>query len=172
MQRLRHTRSDRPDSLPPAVGTLVNQPAYGALVTEFGRDRVVEAIREQVDSERKAEALPNAERVSRVEARLRSLVAPRLRRVINASGVILHTNLGRAPLSRAAVEAVAEAASGYSNLELDLETGRRGERAALLSGLLMTLFGCEAALVVNNNAAAVLLRPVDPVREAAVGGRG
>ena len=157
MQRLRHTRSDRPDSLPPAVGTLVNQPAYGALVTEFGRDRVVEAIRQQVDFERKTEGLPEAERASRVEARLRSLVAPRLRRVINASGVILHTNLGRAPLSRAAAEAVTAAAGGYSNLELDIETGRRGERAALLSGLLTTLFGCEAGLVVNNNAAAVLL---------------
>ncbi len=84
------------------------------------------------------------------------MVAPRLRRVINASGVILHTNLGRAPLSRAAAEAAA-AAGGYSNLELDLDTGRRGERAALVAGPLTTLFGAEAALVVNNNAAAVML---------------
>ena len=100
--------------------------------------------------------MPDDQRVGQVEARLRAVVAPRLRRVINASGVILHTNLGRAPLSRAAVEAL-NLAGGYSNLELDLETGRRGERAALISGLLTTLFGCEAALVVNNNAAAVLL---------------
>ncbi len=155
MQRLPDPRLVRPLSLP-AVGTLVNLPAFAALVSEFGRDRVVEAIREQVAAERKAEALPDAERVLQVEARLRSLVAPRLRRVINASGVVLHTNLGRAPLSRAAVEAM-NVAGGYSNLELDIETGRRGERAALLSGLLTTLFGCEAALVVNNNAAAVLL---------------
>jgi len=83
-------------------------------------------------------------------------VAPRLRRVINATGVILHTNLGRAPLSQAAIDALAVAA-GYSNLELDLESGKRGERAALVAGLLTTLLGCEAALVVNNNAAAVLL---------------
>jgi L-seryl-tRNA(Ser) seleniumtransferase len=156
MRRLSNPKFDRPLSLP-AVGTLVNQPVYAALVGEFGRDRVVEAIREQVAAERKADALPDAERVLQVETRLRSLVAPRLRRVINASGVILHTNLGRAPLSRAAVDAVAAAAGSYSNLELDLETGRRGERAALLSGLLTELFDCEAALVVNNNAAAVLL---------------
>jgi L-seryl-tRNA(Ser) seleniumtransferase len=83
-------------------------------------------------------------------------MAPKLRRVINASGVILHTNLGRAPLSRAAVDALA-VAGGYSNLELELETGRRGERAALVSGLITQLFGCDAALVVNNNAAAILL---------------
>jgi L-seryl-tRNA(Ser) seleniumtransferase len=157
MQRLRHPRPDRPDPLPPAIGTLVNQAAYAALVSEFGRDQVVQVIREQIDAERSTEAVPDAERALQVEARLRAVVAPRLRRVINASGVILHTNLGRAPLSRAAVEAVAAAAGGYSNLELDIETGRRGERNALLSELLTTLFGCDAALVVNNNAAAVLL---------------
>jgi L-seryl-tRNA(Ser) seleniumtransferase len=70
--------------------------------------------------------------------------------------VILHTNLGRAPLSRAAVDALGVAA-GYSNLELDLSSGRRGERAALLSSLLTQLFGCDAAFAVNNNAAAILL---------------
>jgi L-seryl-tRNA(Ser) seleniumtransferase len=115
----------------------------------------VGAIRAQISAERDAEA-DGSERVAAVEGRLRALVAPKLRRVINATGVILHTNLGRAPLSKAAVDALAVAA-GYSNLELDLETGRRGERAALVSGLLTTLFACDAALVVNNNAAAVLL---------------
>ncbi len=134
----------------------MNEPAYAELVSEFGHARVVEALRDQIDSERLNGATGDAERALLVGAVLRAAVAPRLRRVINASGVILHTNLGRAPLSRAAVEALAVAA-GYTNLELDLESGRRGERAALVSGLLTQLFKCEAAFVVNNNAAAILL---------------
>ncbi len=134
----------------------MNEPAYAELVSEFGHARVVEALRDQIDGERLNGATGDAERVLLVGAVLRAAVAPRLRRVINASGVILHTNLGRAPLSRAAVDALAVAA-GYSNLELDLESGRRGERAALVSGLLTQLFKCEAAFVVNNNAAAILL---------------
>ncbi len=155
MHRLRSTGVQRAVSLP-AVGKLVNQPGYAALVEEFGRVRVVEAIREQVASERIDKVLDDAERNRRVSARLRASAAPRLQRVINASGVILHTNLGRAPLSRSAIDALS-VAGGYSNLELDLDTGRRGERAELLAGLLNRLFDCEAALVVNNNAAAVLL---------------
>jgi L-seryl-tRNA(Ser) seleniumtransferase len=115
---------------------------------------VVDAIRRQIAAERNGATADG--RHAAVVARLQAEVAPRLRRVINASGVILHTNLGRAPLSQAAMEALTLAA-GYSNLELDLETGKRGERAALISGLLTSLFGCESALVVNNNAAAVLL---------------
>jgi L-seryl-tRNA(Ser) seleniumtransferase len=126
-------------------------------VGDFGHERVVDALRDQVAAERDGTVVSDAERLDRVEARLRTALAPKLRRVINASGVILHTNLGRAPLSRAAVEAVAAAAGSYSNVELDIETGRRGDRSTLVSGLLTTLFGCEAALVVNNNAAAVLL---------------
>ena len=155
MRRLRDPGLHRATSLP-AVGTLVNEPAYAELVQQFGRARVVEAIRRQVEAERGGERRVDAERVAIVAAGLRSVVAPRLRRVINASGVILHTNLGRAPLSQAAVDALAGAA-GYSNLELDLATGRRGERASLVTGLLSALFKCDAALVVNNNAAAILL---------------
>ncbi len=134
----------------------MNEPAYAVLVKEFGHALVVEALREQLTAERQGGAVDAAERVERVGARVRAAVAPRLRRVINAGGVILHTNLGRAPLSRAAVDALAVAA-GYSNLELDLETGRRGERAALVSGFLMRLYGSDAGLAVNNNAAAILL---------------
>jgi L-seryl-tRNA(Ser) seleniumtransferase len=82
---------------------------------------------------------------------------PSLRRVLNATGILVHTNLGRAPLSRAALERVAEVGSGYSNLEYDLETGTRGSRQDHVVLLLRRLTGAEAALVVNNNAAAVLL---------------
>ena len=134
----------------------MNEPAYAELVGEFGHARVVEAIRAQVDAERQGEETSGEARVMLVGAALRAAVAPRLRHVINATGVILHTNLGRAPLSRSAVEALAVAA-GYSNLELDLDSGRRGERALLLSGLLTQVFACEAAFAVNNNAAAILL---------------
>jgi L-seryl-tRNA(Ser) seleniumtransferase len=155
MQRIRDSRVHRTSPLPP-IGGLLNEPAYAVLVKEFGHAQVVEALREQLTAERQGEAVNDAERVERVGASVRAAVAPRLRRVINAGGVILHTNLGRAPLSRAAVDALAVAA-GYSNLELDLETGRRGERAALVSGFLVRLYGSDAAFVVNNNAAAILL---------------
>jgi L-seryl-tRNA(Ser) seleniumtransferase len=155
MRRIRDSRIHRTSALP-AVGGLINEPAYAELAGEFGHERVVEALRDQVAAERGGAAVDDAERVHRVGIRLRESVAPRLRRVINATGVILHTNLGRAPLSRAAVDALGVAA-GYSNLELDLSSGRRGERAALLSSLLTQLFGCDAAFAVNNNAAAILL---------------
>jgi L-seryl-tRNA(Ser) seleniumtransferase len=89
--------------------------------------------------------------------RLAHMVRPSLRRVINATGVVLHTNLGRAPLAPAAVAQVTEVAAGYSNLEYDLESGSRGSRGAHVESLLCELSGAEAALAVNNNAAAVML---------------
>ena len=156
MRRLRDSGLHRAAPLP-AVGALVNEPAYARLIERHGRARVVEAIRQQVAEERASGgAAAGSDRAGLVAARLERAAEPRLRHVINASGVILHTNLGRAPLARQAIEALA-AAAGYSNLELDLESGRRGERATLVGGLLTQLFGCDAALVVNNNAAAVLL---------------
>lgn len=85
------------------------------------------------------------------------LARPGLRRVVNATGVALHTNLGRAPLSRRAAEAVAQAAEGYSNLEYDLSAGKRGSRTGRVEELLQELTGAEGAFAVNNNAAAVLL---------------
>ena len=88
---------------------------------------------------------------------VRQSARPNLRPVINATGVVLHTNMGRALLSERARQAINDVASSYSNIELDLESGRRGSRYAHLEGLLKTLTGAEAVLVVNNNAAAVLL---------------
>src|SRR5919197_6479486 len=92
-----------------------------------------------------------------LRAELRAARAPRLRRVLNATGLLVHTNLGRAPLAAQALERVVEAARGYSNLEYDLTNGRRGQRQDHVTEALRRLTGAEAALVVNNNAAAVLL---------------
>src|SRR5207248_969589 len=97
------------------------------------------------------------ELVARAGTRLEQAAAPRLGPVVNATGVILHTNLGRAVLAEDAIAAVVEAARRAVNLELDLATGRRGDRDALVADDLRALTGAEAALVVNNNAAAVLL---------------
>jgi L-seryl-tRNA(Ser) seleniumtransferase len=141
----------------PAVGRLVNQPAYARLRQRFPHQLLVDAIRDQLLAERKEGAAGEAERLALVEGRLRGWTAASLRRVINASGVVIHTNLGRAPLARSAAAALVQVAEGYSNLELDLAGGRRGERAAHVAPLLRRLTGAKAALVVNNNAGAVLL---------------
>jgi L-seryl-tRNA(Ser) seleniumtransferase len=92
-----------------------------------------------------------------VQAELSTLASPRLRKVLNGTGVILHTNLGRAPVSARAAAAMAEVASGYVPLEIELETGKRGGRMSEIDRLMRALTGAEAALIVNNNAAAVLL---------------
>ncbi len=102
--------------------------------------------------------IPSLEELAGTVAERAALAArPRLRRVVNATGVVLHTNLGRAPMAEAAARAVYEAARGYSNLEYDVETGRRGDRYTHVEDLLCKRTGAEAAIAVNNNAAAVLL---------------
>jgi len=116
------------------------------------------ATRSAVEGEDDHAALPSpAEILAQARARLADLSLPSLRRVVNASGVILHTNLGRAPLAPAALAQVEAVARGYSTLEYDLAKGERGSRAVHAETLLTRLTGAEAALVVNNNAAAVLL---------------
>src|SRR6185436_11268837 len=92
-----------------------------------------------------------------VARRVRESLRPSLRRVINASGVVLHTNLGRAPLPEAAIEHLRQVSTGYSNLEFNVDEGKRGRRDVHVAHLAEQLLGCEAAVVVNNNAAAVLL---------------
>jgi L-seryl-tRNA(Ser) seleniumtransferase len=120
----------------------------------------VAAARGAIDEHRAALLAGQPDRGD-VEARAREMLVrlarPSLRHVINATGVILHTNLGRAPLAASARDAVARAAEGYTNLELDLESGERGSRHAHVEGLLGDLTGAEAAMVVNNGAGAVLL---------------
>ena len=111
---------------------------------------------------RRSEApVTRAELTSRIGAELAeqlgAFLRPSLRRVINATGVVLHTNLGRAALPAGAIEHLREVSVGYSNLEFDLERGVRGKRDVHVERTLQQLLGCEAAIVVNNNAAAVLL---------------
>src|SRR5215213_1398960 len=119
----------------PSIEQLRQRPAMLALEARYGRSAIVRAA----------------------TARLESHLEPSLRRVINATGVILHTNLGRAPLGRMAADRVARLAAGYTNLEYDLDRGERGRRDVHAERLLCRLTGAESAVVVNNNAAATLL---------------
>jgi L-seryl-tRNA(Ser) seleniumtransferase len=128
---------------------LVDEPHE--LAVEAAR-AVLERTRGEIRAGREPEPLVEAVLEELTRARL-----PSLRRVLNATGILVHTNLGRAPLAEAALEQVAEVGAGYSNLEYDLERGERGSRQDHLASLLQRVTGSEAALVVNNNAAAVLL---------------
>ena len=143
----------------PAVDTLLADETVRALSDEHGRALVTEAVRSALSRAREEirAGYEPGDLVERVVAELHATLAPRLRRVVNATGVIVHTNLGRAPLPEAALERVREVARGYSNLEYDLESGARGSRQDHVVAALRDLTGGEAALVVNNNAGAVLL---------------
>lgn len=118
---------------------------------------VIEAYRQRIRNEELKAVPAIMEICAEVEKALLRLSTPQLKPVVNATGVVLHTNLGRAPLSDRAVAAVTAVARGYCNLELDLSTGKRGSRYSHVEELLCQITGAEAALVVNNNAAAVLL---------------
>jgi L-seryl-tRNA(Ser) seleniumtransferase len=151
----------------PAIEQLRQREAMRALETRYGRAALLEALRAETAALRDRlasgriaavtvdEAIQGIERGT--EARLRAAMRPSLVRVINATGVILHTNLGRAPLSEAALARVGAVAGGYTNLEYDVEAGGRGRRDVHAEGLVARLTGAEAAVVVNNNAAATLL---------------
>jgi len=143
----------------PSIDDVLSQSAYGEILGAHPRALKVRAARMAVDRAR-ARLLRGEERSfgpSDLQDALRALTTPNLRPVINATGVVLHTNLGRAPLAARAADRVREIAASYSNLEFDLDEGERGSRYAPLLELLSQLTGAESAVVVNNNAAAVLL---------------
>ncbi len=157
------TQSDAFRSLP-SVDRLLRQARAVGLLARYPRELVTDAVRAQVELVR-ADLVAGGEGMVPsddallvfAEVQLRAIAAPTLRPVINASGVVLHTNLGRAVLADEAVDAVAAVAAEASNLEYDLAAGSRGERDAHVAAHLCALTGAEAAAVVNNNAAAVLL---------------
>ena len=148
----------------PSIEQLLQTPQARDLVSVYGRPLTVQALRNTVEEFRAAikfdpdSIVPDNELIiSRTQTLLSSWVTATLRPVINATGVILHTNLGRAPLSKATVAAMVETSLGYSNLEFDLSTGKRGSRLVHAETNLKRLTLAEAAVVVNNNASAVML---------------
>ena len=150
----------------PSIEQLRQRPAIRALEAQYGAAAAVDALRAGTDLVRQAivAAQPHIDPqavTSRIEAaaadHLERIFRSSLRRVINATGVVLHTNLGRAPLAAAAAGRIGEVATGYSTLEYDLAEGSRGRRDVHAEALLCRLTGAEAAVVVNNNAAATLI---------------
>lgn len=147
----------------PQVEEVLHDASLEALTDSVPRDLVCDAVRASIDEARQAilagsdadTSTPNIVRATRM--RLLALNRPSLRRVVNASGVIIHTNLGRSVLAPAAVQAVNEVASGYSTLEYDTDAMARGSRHSHCEQLICTLTGAEAAIAVNNNAAAVMM---------------
>ncbi len=154
---------DNPLRALPSVDGLMTSADGQALAAEYGYAPALAAVRAALDDRRArlraGEALPTgpASILQEAAGRLRRAFAPTLRPVINATGVIIHTNLGRAPLSAAAQQAVQAAAGQYNTLEYDLESGARGSRLVHAEAVLREVTGAEAALAVNNNAAALVL---------------
>ena len=151
----------RPDARPPSVDALMRDPALSVAIEEHGASSVTAGIRVAIDEARDAwrdgSARDEADLVMRTIEWLADRRHRRARRVFNLTGTTLHTNLGRAPLSESAIEAAVEAMRHPLALEYDLATGLRGDRDDLVEHLVCELTGAEAATVVNNNAAAVLL---------------
>jgi L-seryl-tRNA(Ser) seleniumtransferase len=141
----------------PSVDRLLQTPGVQALIAVAPRNLVVAAVREVVAAARDGSLAPPEDWAAEVADRVQRRATPSLHPVLNATGVVLHTNLGRAPLAPAAIAAVQAVASGYSTLELDTATGARGSRSDHCGGLLAELAGAEAALVVNNAAGALVL---------------
>jgi L-seryl-tRNA(Ser) seleniumtransferase len=146
---------------PPAVDRVLKWPSVSSLLEAYGRQPVLDAVRALLDELRQqpgsADNYAEARLAARLGDRLARDHAPRLRRVFNLTGTVLHTNLGRAPLPEEAVEALLGAARHPCALEYDLDSGGRGDRDDVVEDLLRELTGAEAATVVNNNAAAVFL---------------
>jgi L-seryl-tRNA(Ser) seleniumtransferase len=146
----------------PSIDTLLRDPNLQDVVQSHGHDLVVEASRAILAEQRRKilagqDLLALNEIITSITQHVQSIIAPTLMPVINATGVIVHTNLGRSLLSHRARQAMHEVAEGYSNLEYDVAEGRRGSRYRHAEALLCRLSGAEAAVVVNNNAAALIL---------------
>jgi len=143
----------------PSVSSLLETPGVKLLLEQHPRRVVVDAVRETVEAARTSGGSSRSEQewLDSISSVIREASKPSLRRVINATGVVVHTNLGRAPLAESAIRAIEQVAEGFSNLEYDTSTGQRGSRYSHCVGLLTTLTGAEDALVVNNCAAAMVL---------------
>ena len=146
----------------PGVDRMLAHPALASVREAYGRELMTHAVRSAIAHARQrilsGGSAPAADQLAEAARRTVTLLAaPSLKPVINATGILLHTNLGRAPLGQAALDQISAVAGRYSNLELDLATGQRGSRNDHLADLIRHCTGGEAALVVNNNAAAVLL---------------
>lgn len=146
----------------PSVDRLLQIDRAADLIARYGRPLLVEAVRESIDSARASlqnggEIVSNEGLIAASEELLESWLSSTLQPVINATGVVIHTNLGRSPLSQAAIEAIRKIAQGYSTIEYDLDRGKRGKREQHCETLLRQITHAEAGIVVNNNAAAILL---------------
>ena len=142
----------------PSVDRILRLPPVVSLGEKHGRELLTDVTRQVLSALREASSASSDEDIVRaIESRVESAIRPSLQPVFNLTGTVLHTNLGRAPLPEEAIEAVAAVSRGASNLEFDLDKGARGDRDSHIDALLCKLTGAEAATVVNNNAAAVLL---------------